>query len=195
MPNARVFKKLNHAAYQNKKVTVVNKDAFIELENDSNYYDVIIIDFPDPRSIELSRLYTKEMYLFCKKRLRMGGTIITQATSPYFQAKAYYCIKKTMASAGLHTLPIHNHVQSFGEWGWIIGSKLLTKELMIEKLHKIDSLSINPTLWLNSDALKMMTHFGKPVGDTTGIEVNAIHNPVLFKYYIIGTQFNQSFYE
>ena len=66
---------------------------------------------------------------------------------------------------------------------------------MIEKLHKIDSLSINPTLWLNSDALKMMTHFGKPVGDTTGIEVNAIHNPVLFKYYIIGTQFNQSFYE
>ena len=193
--NHPIFRKLNHSSYQNEKVTVVNNDAFIELENDSNYYDVIIIDFPDPRSIELSRLYTKEMYLFCKKRLRMGGTIITQATSPYFQAKAYYCIEKTMASAGLHTLPIHNHVQSFGEWGWIVGSKLLNKELMIEKLHEIDSLPIKKTLWLNPDALKMITYFGKPVGDTSAIEVNAIHNPVLFKYYIKGTQFNQSFYE
>ena len=41
----------------------------------------------------------------------------------------------------------------------------------------------------------MMTKFGKPVGDTTSLEINSIHNPVLFKYYLKGTEFNQSFYE
>jgi len=118
--NHPVFKLLNQGAYQHPKVTVENRDAFVALENDSSYYDVIIIDFPDPRSIELSRLYTKEMYSFCKKRLRPNGIIITQATSPYFQTKAFFCIEKTMRSAGFNSMIVHNHVQSFGEWGWVV---------------------------------------------------------------------------
>ena len=190
-----IFKELNQNAYENKKVLVENQDAFIALENDTQYYDLIIIDFPDPRSIELSRLYTKEMYTFCRKRLKMDGIIITQATSPYFQAKSFFCINKTMQSAGLNTLPIHNHVQSFGEWGWIIGSKLYTIDQMKKKLTSIHKLPVKNTKWLTPDALDMMTKFGKPVGDTTGLEINSIHNPVLFKYYIKGTEFNQNFYE
>ncbi|MFT6746598.1 MAG: spermidine synthase [Glaciecola sp.] len=193
--NNPVFKELNENSYHDKKVTIVNQDAFIALESDSQYYDLIIIDFPDPRSIELSRLYTKEMYAFCQKRLKMDGIIITQATSPYFQTKSFHCIKKTMQSAGLNTLPIHNHVQSFGEWGWIIGSKLYSKKHMIKMLSSIDTLPVKNTRWLTTDALEMMCKFGKPVGDTTEIEVNSIHNPVLFKYYIKGTEFNQNFYE
>ena len=193
--NHPVFKALNHHAYQNEKVTVVNQDAFIALENDSQYYDVIIIDFPDPRSIELSRLYTKEMYAFCKKRLRRDGLMITQATSPYFQTKSFHCINKTMQSVGLHTLTIHNHVQSFGEWGWVIGSPLHTTKQMINKLASIKKLPVKNTRWLTPEALQMMCKFGKPVGDTTAIEINSIHNPVLFKYYIKGTEFNQNFYE
>lgn len=193
--NNVVFKELNQNSYKNNKVTVLNQDAFIALENDSQYYDLIIIDFPDPRSIELSRLYTKEMYSFCKKRLKMDGVIITQATSPYFQTKAFFCINKTMQSAGFNTMPIHNHVQSFGEWGWIIGSKIYNADQMQSKLSAIKELPIKPTQWLTTDALEMMVKFGKPVGDTTDLEVNSIHNPVLFKYYIKGTEFNQNFYE
>ena len=193
--NSAIFKELNQNAYHNEKVMVENQDAFIALENDSQFYDLIIIDFPDPRSIELSRLYTLELYSFCKKRLRMGGIIITQATSPYFQAKSFYCINKTMRAAGLNTLPIHNHVQSFGEWGWIIGSKLYSESQMEIKLSSYDSLPIKNTRWLTTDALKMMSKFGKAVGDTSNLEINSIHNPVLFKYYIKGTEFNQSFYE
>ena len=190
-----IFKELNRGAYQNSKVTVQNGDAFIALEEDSSYYDLIIIDFPDPRSIELSRLYTKEMYRFCKKRLKQDGVVITQATSPYYQAKSFYCINKTMEAAGLNTLQIHNHVQSFGEWGWIVGSQLYDKNQMIEKLSSIKKLPVKNTKWLNKEALQMMCKFGKTVGDTSGIEVNSIHNPVLFKYYIKGTAFNQSFYD
>ncbi len=51
------------------------------------------------------------------------------------------------------------------------------------------------TRWLNEDALKMITLSGKVVGDTSNIEINTIHNPVLFKYYIIGSEFNQHIYE
>ena len=43
--NNPVFKELNNNSYHNKKVTVLNQDAFIALENDSQYYDLIIIDF------------------------------------------------------------------------------------------------------------------------------------------------------
>jgi spermidine synthase len=193
--NNPIFKALNHGAYHNEKVVTLNQDAFIALEEDSQYYDLIIIDFPDPRSIELSRLYTKEMYSFCRKRLRIGGVLITQATSPYFQAKSFYCINKTMQAAGFNTLPIHNHVQSFGEWGWIIGSKIFNENQMRNKLSSFDTLPVKDTRWLNSDALEMMCKFGKVVGDTSGVEVNAVHNPVLFKYYIKGTEFNQNFYE
>ncbi|MBL4862304.1 MAG: spermidine synthase, partial [Crocinitomicaceae bacterium] len=192
--NHPVFKMLNENAYHNSKVSVLNMDAFIALENDTTYYDVIIIDFPDPRSIELARLYTKEMYHYCRNRLRLNGIIITQATSPYFQTRAYYCINKTMQSAGFSTLPIHNHVQSFGEWGWIVGSKLLDENIMKSRLRTM-ALPELKTRWLNEDALKMMTLSGKVVGDTVGIEVNTLHNPVLYQYYIRGTEFNQAFYD
>lgn len=192
--NHPVFRTMNQNAYHNEKVTVINQDAFIYLENDSNYYDVIIIDFPDPRSIELARLYSKEMYHFCKNRLRQNGILITQATSPFFQTKAYYSILKSMQSSGLYCIPIHSHVQSFGEWGWIIGSKLLNPQQMKQKLNTADSLPFN-TRWLTADALKRLHIFGKPVDDTTNIEINSVHNPVLFKYYINGSSFNDTYYD
>jgi spermidine synthase len=178
--NNPVFKSLNEYAYHSDLVEVINQDAFIYLENDTNFYDVIIIDFPDPRSIELGRLYTKELYHFCYNKLSRNGLIVTQATSPYFQTKAFRCIEKTIASVGFNTLPIHNHVQSFGEWGWIIGSKYLNSEDLKKQLQNSEIPNIR-TRWLNQESLTMMTLFGKDISNSKDVEVNTIHNPVLFK--------------
>lgn len=190
-----VFRELNQDAYQDHRVTVVNQDAFIALEEDTNFYDAIIIDFPDPRTIELSRLYSKEMYVMCANRLKKNGLLVTQATSPYFQTQAFYCIEKTIRSTGMSTLPIHNHVQSFGEWGWVIGSKLYSTDQLKSKLEQAKIPSDLNTAWLNEEALRLLPTFGKTVDDTTKLEVNSILNPVLFKYYIKGSSFNHSFYD
>ena len=80
-----------------KKLTIYNDDAYVFLEKDkTHFYDVIIIDLPDPRSVELSRLYSQEFYSICKRRLRPNGFVITQAGSPYFATQAFNCINKTL---------------------------------------------------------------------------------------------------
>src|SRR5206468_8625237 len=45
------------------EVSVVNIDADKFLREVQEVYDVVIVDFPDPRSIELCKLYSKEFYL------------------------------------------------------------------------------------------------------------------------------------
>lgn len=179
-----IFRKMNEHSYHSNKVKVINEDAFNYIENNNIYYDIIIADFPDPKSIELNRLYTHEFYTLCYHRLRPKGAFITQSTSPYYTTKAFRCIEKTLNKVGFNTLPIHNHVYTFGEWSWVIGSKYLESNKMKSIIR---SLNVNEEnyKWLTKDALTLLTSFGKdliPV-DTSKIQVNSIHNPVLYKYY------------
>jgi len=122
------FLKMNKGALDSEKLTVINTDAFAYLEQSEDFYDVMIIDFPDPKSIELARLFSVEFYRMCYKHLRPNGVIIAQAGSPYYATKAYKCIDKTMAAAGFGTVPLHNQILSLGEWGWIMGAKDIPQE-------------------------------------------------------------------
>lgn len=177
-----VLREINEDAFYDSRVNVVNQDAFLYLEREKQYFDVIIIDFPDPRSIELNRLYTIEFYKLCYRRLRPHGVLITQAGSPYITWAAFKSIEKTAKYAGFNVLPIRNHVYSFGEWGWIIGSKSIESEKMKEMIHHIVLDSIE-TKWLTKDALCLLTAFGKEFLAHDTIEVNSIHNPVTYLYY------------
>jgi spermidine synthase len=44
-------------------VEIINQDAYIYLMNNTQRYDIIIADFPDPRDISLAKLYSKEIYM------------------------------------------------------------------------------------------------------------------------------------
>lgn len=174
-----IFTDLNHNALNNKKVEIHIGDAFTFLEDFKGLYDVIYIDLPDPNSVDLNKLYTREFYYLCYKSLSANGTLVTQAGSPYYATKAFYCIEKTLDAAGFHTIPLHNQVLTLGEWGWVLARKYpFTKE----QIKDID-LSGLDLKWLNRDALNQITSFGKPLVDTSGIEVNTIISPVLYRYY------------
>jgi spermidine synthase len=82
-------------------------------------------------------------------------------------------------------LAIHNHVYSFGEWGWIIGSKNLTSKEIKEEL-KATSFEDVETKWMSPDAIQLMISFGKDLQNADSVEVNTIHNPVLYRYYLDG---------
>lgn len=182
-----IFKEMNKNALSNPKVTIHNKDGYIFMDNSHEFYDVIIIDLPDPKSVELSRLYSYEFYSKCYKHLRNHGIIITQAGSPYFAPQAFNCIDKTMSEAGFTTIPLHNQVVTLGEWGWILGAKNISKEGLKKQMQSLSYEDI-PTQWINNEAMMLITSFGKDFfKQTNTIETNKIHNPVLYRYYLDGT--------
>jgi len=180
---------INEGSMNSSKLSIYNKDAYVHLEQDvTSFYDVIIIDLPDPRNIELGRLYSHEFYTLCYRKLRPNGLLITQAGSPYFATKAFNCINQTLQSANFTTVPMHNQVISMGEWGWIIGSKEnnLSKEVLKKRLQSINFSNIE-TKWINNEAMQLLTSFGKKtLLDSKEIDINKIHNPVLYKYYLKG---------
>ena len=182
---------INEGSMNSEKLTIYNKDAYVHLEQDTkSFYDVIIIDLPDPRSVELGRLYSHEFYTLCRRKLRPNGLLITQSGSPYFATKAFQCIDLTMQSAGFTTIPMHNQIISMGEWGWIIGTKNknISKETFKKQLQSLQFDSIT-TKWINNEAMLLLTSFGKKDFfniDAKKIEVNKIQNPVLYQYYLKG---------
>ncbi|WP_338790585.1 polyamine aminopropyltransferase [Bernardetia sp. MNP-M8] len=181
-----VLKKVNKNSLNNERVKVYNNDAFNFLADSMVFYDVMIVDFPDPKTIEVNRLYTLEFYQLCYQHLRLQGTIITQAGSPYYAAKAFDCIDKTMQAAGFKTLPMHNQVLTMGEWGWIVGAKTMSSNELKKEMQNLQIKNID-TKWLNHDAMLQITSFGKQwkIGEKemNELEINTIHNPVLYRYY------------
>jgi len=182
-----VLRQLNRDALYDQRVQVVNEDAFHFLEQTREYYDIIIVDLPDPKSVELGRLYSVEFYKIAARQLRPNGVLITQAGSPYFATKAFRCIEISLQKAGFQTLPIHNQVLTLGEWGWVLGVKSNRNIDLKERLRSQTFEDIS-TDWINQEAMLLITSFGKDffLDEQDSIEANTIHNPVLYRYYLDG---------
>ena len=174
-----IFKELNKNSMNNPKLTTVTRDAFNFLEDTNERYDVIFIDLPDPNNVDLNKLYTKEFYRLCKLKLKEKGVFITQAGSPYYATRAFYCIDKTLRASGFKTVPMHNQVLTLGEWGWVMATKA---EMSLDSIKSIKFLNLN-LKWLTNNAVPHLLSFGKPLADTTDIKVNTIFSPKLYTYY------------
>lgn len=118
-----LLRRLNHDALHSPKVTVVNADAFAWLENNTQSFDFIIIDFPDPSQHAIGKLYTTTFYKLLERHLSHTGWAVMQATSPLFARQSFWCVVTTLESVGFRTFPYHANVPSFGEWGYILIGK------------------------------------------------------------------------
>ncbi len=114
--------KLNHGALSDKRVTVVNTDAAVWLQKTDQMFDAAIVDFPDPSSFSLGKLYSVPFYGMLKKHVAARGLVVVQSTSPFFAPNAYWTIDATLKEVGMRTWPYHAYVPSFGEWGFILAS-------------------------------------------------------------------------
>jgi len=149
---------LNHHAYDDPKLTVVNTDAWKYLESDTTLYDVIIIDLPDPNNLSLSRLYSQSFYRHITQHLSRGGVMVTQASSPLYTKKAFWSIVKTVESTDLYTRPYHTYVPSFGEWGFVLASKLsphFDRMKLPASLRYLDTKSMQSALYFPPDIAKL----------------------------------------
>ena len=114
--------KLNHGSFSDKRVSVINADAALWLRDNDDMFDAIIVDFPDPSSFALGKLYSVPFYGMVRKHLAANGLMTVQSTSPFFAPHAYWTIDATLREVGMKTYPYHAYVPSFGEWGFILAS-------------------------------------------------------------------------
>ncbi|WP_077621212.1 polyamine aminopropyltransferase [Sediminibacillus massiliensis] len=175
--------RLNEGSLKNEKVEVIHEDAFEFLENATDWYDVIIVDLPDPNDESLNKLYTKEFYSLIRNHLLPEGALSVQATSPVFAREVYWTISETIASTGLSTEQLHVDVPSFGNWGFILASRtpINLKGVDIEV----------PTRFLTTEILPSLSKFGKDEnkqildsdGELITLEPNTLINPILIQKY------------
>jgi spermidine synthase len=143
--------KLNHGSLSDPRVTVVNADAAIWLQQNDDMFDAAIIDFPDPSSFALGKLYSVPFYGLVKKHLAAKGLVVVQSTSPFFAPHAYWTVDATLREVGLRTYPYHAYVPSFGEWGFVLASP--------EQAYQPPVSYRLPLRYLNADTTREMFIF------------------------------------
>lgn len=164
---------LNNNSLHDPRVEIVNDDAMQWLANANRKFDVILADFPDPSSFSIGKLYTTRLYERARDVLAPDGALCVQATSPLFARKSYWCIAKTIESAGFNIRPYHAFVPSFGEWGFILAAprEFTIPNTTIPGLRHLDGPSMAALFQLSPDLGKVDT------------EPNRLNNQILVHYY------------
>jgi len=164
---------LNRNSFRDPRVRVINEDAMIWIERARDTFDAVIVDFPDPNSFALGKLYTTRFYRLLRARLAPNAAIAVQCTSPLVAPRSYWCIVRTMEAAGLHVLPYHATVPSFGVWGFALAMQ-----------HPFDRpLHVSlPMRFLDDDTLAAMFVFPRDMAPVP-VEINRLDNQMLVRYY------------
>jgi spermidine synthase len=115
-----VLTKLNDKSFLSPRVHIINADAFPWVDSNTDSFDFIVIDFPDPTNYSLGKLYTTAFYRAAARHLSAHGLMVVQSTSPMFARDSFWCIAQTLKQSGLQTYPYHVYVPSFGEWGFVL---------------------------------------------------------------------------
>jgi spermidine synthase len=112
----------NRSSFQDPRVTIVNQDAFLWVQNDNETYDVVILDFPDPTTFGVGKLFSSTFYARLKRLLNPHAILAVQSTSPLTSNESFWSILTTIDSTGFSTLPLRVFLPSFGDWGFVIAS-------------------------------------------------------------------------
>ncbi|WP_159667713.1 polyamine aminopropyltransferase [Andreprevotia sp. IGB-42] len=165
---------LNKGSLKDKRATVINADAAQWLESNSEVFDAIIIDFPDPTNFALGKLYSVPMYRLVQRHLSQNGLAVVQSTSPYFAPKSYWCIDATLREAGFHTWPYHTYVPSFGEWGFILFASTAT--------YRPPERYALPMRFLDAASTRLMFQFPADM-QKVDVEPNRLNSQSLVHYF------------
>jgi spermidine synthase len=164
---------LNHNSFHDRRVHVVNEDAMLWIERVRQTFDAVIVDFPDPNSFALGKLYTTRFYRLLRARLAPNAAVAVQCTSPLIARRSYWCIVRTMEAAGLRVVPYHAAVPSFGVWGFALAKQ----QPFDAPLHVT-----MPMRFLDDSTLAAMFVFPRDMAPVP-VEINRLDNQMLVRYY------------
>lgn len=165
--------RLNGNAFADPRVSVVNRDAFLWVEEADEPYDVAVIDFPDPSNYSVGKLYTTLFYRKLSRRLAPGAAVAVQCTSPLFARTSYWCVVRTLEAAGYAVRPYHAAVPSFGVWGFALCRK---------EPFEIPTATPTGLKFLTPAVLPGLFELPPDLGPLP-VEVNRLDNQVLVRYH------------
>ncbi len=197
---------LSRSSLKDRRVTIINEDAFLWVGRDTHIsrnalasgsmqekpdreepdasafrliekFDTAIIDFPDPGTFSVGKLYSTRFYRMLRERLKADAVISVQCTSPLVAPQSYWCIVKTLESVGFHVRPYHAAVPSFGEWGFVLASAAPLPEQL-----SLSTELIGPSRFLTDKILNSMFDLPPDLARVDA-EVNQLNNQVLVHYY------------
>jgi spermidine synthase len=169
-----LLKALNRGSLLDPRVRVVNEDAMTWLGRaGGGLFDAAIVDFPDPHNFSLGKLYTRHFYALLRGHLDPQGVVAVQSTSPLMARRSYWCINRTLESAGFHVRPYHALVPSFGEWGYALAA-----------LRPFTPATKVPAglRYLDEPTLASLFVLGPDMGPIE-TEINRLNNQALVHYY------------
>jgi spermidine synthase len=136
---------------------------------------VVILDFPDPGTYSVGKLYTTAMYARVKRRLAHGGALVVQSSSPFLSRAAFWCIVRTLEAAGFFVRPYHAFVPSFGVWGFALA-----------RLEAFAVPAELPPMSLRFLSTRALTSLFELPGDLARepVTVNRLDNQALVSYYL-----------
>ena len=167
---------LNGDGLSDPRVTVINRDAFVWISECQDVFDTVVIDFPDPGTYSIGKLYTTRFYRMLRDRLTENARVSIQCTSPLVAPKSYWCILKTMEASGLNVRPYRVSVPTFGVWGFALAGP--------DRVPSIPELvTLDGTLrFLNQPVMEDLFHLPADI-EPVDADLNRLNDQVLVRYY------------
>lgn len=128
----------NNGAFDDPRVKLIIDDARSYIEKTKNYFDVIIIDLPEPaEGGPAYLLYTMEFYKKVKEALTEKGMMVTQSASASVNnLRVFVSIVSTLKQVFPYLKPYIIYVPSFfAPWGFVLVSKKINPD---ENIHRIN---------------------------------------------------------
>ena len=168
---------LNEGSLLDERVTVTNADAMAWLDEPGHgLWDVVIVDFPDPFSFSIGKLYTVTFYERLMRHVTPDGAVAVQSSNPRVAPRSYWCIARTMEEAGWSVRPYRAGVPSFGEWGFLLAAR---------REFELPATVPETCRFLSAEFLPNLFNLPKDVMLAEGdeVEINRLNTQSLVRYY------------
>lgn len=169
-----ILTRLNHHSFSDPRVTIINRDALVAFAEMDQHFDVIFLDFPDPSSYSLGKLYSQRFYRIVFQRLADDGALAVQSTSPQLARQAFWCVVTTLESVGFKARPYHVYLPSFGDWGYVLATKSNARPFhsLPQNLKFLDAATLQALFQIPKDMARVPA------------EINRLSSQALVGYYL-----------
>jgi spermidine synthase len=147
------------------------------IAEDGPLFDAAIVDFPDPSTFSVGKLYTRLFYARLRKRLQPTAKIGIQCTSPLVAPRSFWCIVGTLEAAGFTVQPYRASVPTFGVWGYVLASpspfnrEIAVPQQVVTQLRFLNASTISAMFDLPTDLYRVPS------------AVNRLNDQVLVRLY------------
>ena len=149
---------------------------FLKQVNDE-YYDIVIIDLPDPNKLSLAPLYSEEFYEEVRRVLKDKGIMVTQFTPPYYFLEGFDSAYKTIKLVFPETYPYVIPGSLQGSLGYIIAGKNIDPRIVRNRNVEGVWYETAQNMYLFN-----LPKFIKNYLENNSIQVSTDDNPIIHVY-------------